>query len=332
VRRIPAAVALAAVVTVATVLTGCATVPPPTGAGWIAALPAGCTAYFFADLKEENRGAARAILDAATEPGLVSDRVMENTDRIYGAVKTIQGNAAPAHAAAPTGAPPDFYAVVEGSFPGVPIRYFLSRMDGWTMAERPRLHWIGPDGTPQLCFPSGQAALLTSGDIRPMIERYDALTGRAGGPETTASSSRARVDWTRRPVIPEVVIEAMAHDELVAYFPDLGGALATGAVRASLPVDRSWIRAQSAAGTAGGYTLSGVFELADQRAASGFSGLLRLMLVYILREAEVDGFLGRLKGLELTRRGTTVGVRGLELSAEELARVVGVLLGREAAR
>jgi hypothetical protein len=68
--------------------------------------------------------------------------------------------------------------------------------------------------------------------------------------------------------------------------------------------------------------------LLDETVGEGFTRVLKLLLLYLLKKGEVEDFSKKLRKLEFVQRGTLVRVSGLTLSSDDLVRLVrGVLAG-----
>ena len=346
---------------------GCATIPRETSEDWTVLLPADCAAYFSLNLSARNRGIVGEIAGELAYPrqrhsdvqayprqrhsdvqayprqapsGFDWIAALDRTDRLYGACKVTLDTS------------PVFYVAAGGRFPAAVIRYGLSHSDEWRSVELPRasrlprrgarsdgIYWINRSVPLQVYLTKDSALLVSTDDIRPMIELY-----RRGLHRTASRSSYS--GNTLPSLLPSTVLQEMDTSDMVVYFPLLGGNPLLGPAGASLPAGEAWIVARrngegpngdqkgSSSDQEGsnsdqeGFAIQGHFVLLDETVGEGFTRVLKLLLLYLLKKGEVEDFSKRLRKLEFVQRGTLVRVSGLTLSSDDLVRLVrGVLAG-----
>ncbi len=326
--------ALAVIVLASSV--GCATISRETSEDWTVLLPADCAAYFSLHLSAGNRG---IVADIADELAYARQRhsdvkayprqrsasfdwlaALDRTDRIYGGCK------------APLDTSPVFYVAAGGRFPAVAIRYGLSHSDKWKRMELPRasrlprrggrtdgIYWINRANPLQVYLTRDSALLVSTGDIRPMIELYRTGLRRA--------ASRSSYSANALPsLLPSTVLQEMDTSDMVVYFPSLGGNPLLSPAGVNLPVGNAWIVANR---DQEGFAIQGHFVLLDETGGKGFTRVLKLLLLYLLKKGEVENFSNRLRKLEFVHRGTHVRVSGLTLSSDDLVGLVRGVLARE---
>ena len=302
-RRIDALLVLAAILVS---VTGCATIPRERAADWTVLLPAGCAAYFSLNLSPDTREVVEAVLGRVVSPGFDSNTALERTDRIYGALKV-----SPEDGAA-------LYAAADGRFPKAALRYALSHSDDWTTVKlagsgglprrrsRSEELWINRRTPMQVYLTRDGVLLLATEDLRSMIDLYR-ISARAAVP--------AR--------LPEVVLQGMDGSDMLVFFPALGRSPLLRSFDTSLPAGDAWIEFVR---DEAGYALQGHFVLLDGVSGRRFTNLLKLLLLYVLKGSEIEGYTKRLMKLEFLQEGDLLRVSGLTLSADELMRVIAKTL------
>jgi len=328
---------------------GCATISRETAEDWTVLLPADCAAYFSLHLSAGNRGVVGEIVGAiAGEPAYARQRhsyvkaypcqgsggrpspapapssfdwvaALNRTDRLYGGVRV------------PFDTSPAFYVAAGGRFPAIAIRYGLSHSDKWKSMELPRssrlprrgartdgIYWINRGNPLQVYLTRDSVLLVSTEDIRPMIELYRRGLRRAASGSSYSGN-------TLPSLLPSTVLQEMDTSDMVVYFPLLGGNPLLSPAGVSLPVGNAWIVAKR---NGDGFALQGQFVLLDETAGKGFTRVLKLLFLYLLKKGEVEDFGNRLRKLEFVLTGTRVRVSGLTLSSDDLVRLVrGVLAG-----
>ncbi len=323
---------------------GCATISRETSEDWTVLLPADCAAYFSLHLSARNRGIVAEIAgelmyprqrhsdvkahprqDSAVHAPSSFDwmAALDRTDRFYGACKVGLDTS------------PIFYIAAGGRFPAVAIRYGLSHSDEWKRMELPRasrltrrgartdgIYWINRGNPLQVYLTRDSALLVSTEDIRPMIELY-----RTGLRRTASRSSYS--GNTLPSLLPSTILQEMDTSDMVVYFPLLGGNPLLSPAGVSLPAGNAWIVVERNGEEAGeGFAIRGHFVLLDETAGKGFTRVLKLLLLYLLKKGEVEDFSKRLRKLNFVQRGAMVRISGLTLSSDDLVRIVrGVLAG-----
>ncbi len=275
---------------------GCATLPEWTAGQWISVLPEGCAVYFSIGFSPAARQIARSVLVSLGESSSDSTALVERMDRVYGAVEIASDGTSRLH------------VVVEGRFPSVLMALSMGADARWQRKQSSREYWVSQTGPLQVCLPQSSIALVSTSDVVPMIRNYDSLPGAADQD------------------IPEIVARDMQSSELVVYFPDFGEGPLAEAAGLALPLRHIWIKADR---NELRYDLQGFFELESEKNARSFDRVLRVLLVYLLRQGQVENWSAKLKDLDLRQSGTLFSVSGLGLSSEELTRILVKLTSAE---
>ena len=273
----------------ALVFSGCASVPRLSLTDWSALLPEDCSLYFNVELTRSSGEVLRAVLEGLSEGMTGVDSLIERTDRIHGGVKLLPD------------VPPSIYTVIEGRYPTALIRMGMMQSVEWERMESPREYWLSKAGPLKVCMPRSSVILMTTGDIVPVIKRY---SGQRNGPGAR---------------FPEPVMGAMESSEMVAFLPDFSHGALARSVGAAVPIRELWVTADP---VRDGYGLAGFFRLEREESSGVVSRVLRLMLVYVLRQGKIEDFPKKLRSVEIVPEGLTVRVTGLVFAPEELARLL----------
>jgi hypothetical protein len=309
--RIIALLTLAVIVLVSA--SGCATIPRETAADWTVLLPAGCAAYFSINLSADNRDVVAAVWESLAPLDFDSDAALQRTDRVYGALRASEGRTT-------------LYAAAGGRYPKAATRYGFAHSNDWTEVELKStgrisrkgsrsedVYWINRHTPIQVHLTRDSIFLLATSDLLPMIELYR---------DDRYSLSNRKAVPAR---LPEIVLQRMDASDMLVFFPALVSGPLLRPFGASLPVGDVWIEVCQ---DERGYALQGHFVLIEKESGQGFTKILKLLLLYLLKEGEIEGYTKRLKELEFIQRGELVRVRGLNLSEEELVRLIKRILLR----
>ena len=278
-------------------LASCATLPPPKSSEeMLSALPPEST--FFASVNVDTAGGL--VLEVLDRVGLTSrtvDKFWARTERLFVAVQL-----------SPAG-PPAISAISMGSYPLGLIRFQLNTSKEWKKIKSDTVYWQHRRENLQIAVPESNLILIPSGSMERILHRLE--------------------NPLPMPV-PEEVIEAMESSSLVIYFP----VLPTTPQMQNLPIQTVWLsllrnRDNGQDGGLESYDLKAVFYLSEGKDPRILAMLFRLLVMIMMRNAEMDNVASRLKALEITVDEARVRLSGLNLNTEELLRAAGELLGSD---
>ena len=278
-------------------LASCATLPPPRSSEeMLGALPPEST--FFASVNvDPDSELMLAVLDRAGLKSRTVEQFWERTERLFAAVQL-----------SPAG-PPAISAISMGSYPLSLIRFQLNTSKEWKKVKSDTVYWQHRQENLQIAVPERNLILISSGSMERILHRL------------------------KNPLpmpIPGEVIEAMESSSLVIYFP----VLPTTAEMQNLPIQTVWLsllrnRDSDQDGGLESYDLKAVFFLSEEKNPRILAMLFRLLVMIMMRSAEIDNVASRLKAMEITVDEASVRLSGLNLSVEELLRAAGGLLGSD---
>ncbi len=276
----------------ASILTGCATLPPaPQGEEVWGLLPGGSPLYLSARI-DRDPGLYRDFLALTGRENLSG--AVERIDRIY-------------LAANPYGLPnPEFAAAVTGDFPRQYIRYRLARQEGWSersgrIEGRAMSWWTSADTPLQLSLPSGELLAAASGGVEIMLRQYLLREPAAGPP-------------------PDIMQEAEGRDILV-YLPEPARALerVLPAPLRRVSLERAWFSLDgepSADGVPADYRMSGVIVFSREQDARAFLILFRLAAVAWLAERGIASPVEAYRLVHVERAGESLIFTGGPIGRE----------------
>ncbi len=275
----------------------CATLPPRrTPAETIQFLPAGGMLYFFLDPSTDYQTLWESILEkiSPAENGHDLSLLLERTESIYGTVGT--GEEGKRY----------LYTVFTGRFPSSLIGLNLGKENDWTkmkVAQRerrtPRSYWASTETGMEISLPERGLIFVSNGDILSLLKLY----GGESGP-----SEQARLS---APVLRDMMTAGFS-----AYFPDFQNVLISDVIGKKLPVRDLLLGVYRESDA---YLIQAVFTLNSEESMRVFNMALRLALIYLLKEAGVEGAVQKLGALEIEQDGLKLTVRGLAFTGAELA-------------
>lgn len=276
------------------IATGCVSIPKEApGELYIGMMPDTTSVYMKLNVARNIELAATILkpiqegqLEETTDGNLLDEQLLERTDAIYGGFST-----------SPDGAS-GFSIAAVGRFPTGIISCNLNQSDDLEHRRKPNELWEATDGSFKIAFPAPYILCLSTLDIEDMITRFK--------------------ERQRHP-LPEEVRREFDISDLVVYMPAPGKSTVfdtgTGPSIGSLPIEGLWLTMYS---TMEGYRTSIVFNVTPKR-ANQVAMLARILVIGILRSANIEAVSQLNEGVEVTAFQDTVRVTGLVLSTADIA-------------
>jgi len=305
----------------AALMSGCATLPSRRGAADIAGLlPEDAFVYLRVEPTAQSAALWSSLLASAGRGELPAEdfaRLLERMDRVFAA----------ATAATEAGGKASLDLAAVGSFPSSVIELNLGRSDQWAKVRvprssrrswrTPRTYWASEELGVEMCLPDRHLLLLSTTAVLAMIERY-------GGEGETDTSADGEVPDTgdAAPRLPQRMLADSA-PELMAYFPDFQSERMERLLGRGLPVRSLLLEAVR---IDQGVELRGEFVLEREESAKAFDMALRFVLLYLMKQGDIQGGVKRLGSLSIEQEGTTIRLAGLRLTDQEIAALLTVFL------
>ena len=283
---------------------GCSSVPGTvlaerTSEDWLSILPQDAFLYLTAGLSPDSRDIVKSVLEADGDVGAVIDR----TDRIYAAVRTAQAGGG--EIAEPGGAVRGIYAILMGSYPSSLASLSLSLNDQWDRQRigrgREKEYWASVSGDIKLSLPHRRVLLMSSEDIKSLMTGY-----------TTGGADKIR--W------PEGLLEVADTAEVLAYVPRFNELPLPVAAQVKAPIRETWAwlgRTQDHS-----FDANTVFCMETAQDADRFTRAARLLVVFLLKGAQVEDLSSRLDKVEVSRLDSKVVLSGLILNRRDLEMLI----------
>jgi hypothetical protein len=262
-------------------LAGCTSIPEDkTDEDWMALLPQDASIYFYIRFSDATKEMIKEILFAFQDEDKNLKFLLKKTEKIFGALR-YRGDEYPF-----------LYTLLVGEYPATLIKNSLNRE--WIKEMEPDEFWFKENSYLEIGVPERHILMVSNGDMAPFIEYFKQ-------PEKTPISTD--------------IFSNSGVSELAAYVPDFtlhGFNEITG-----IPtiIHNIWVKADRMDEH---YSISAHFILENEGSVKGFTSVLRLFLVYFMREGKIQGMAQRLKELEIYTEKNEVMVDGLILSYQEL--------------
>lgn len=292
-RRAGRRAAIAAVAASLLAVAGCVTAPVRPAAAWLGVLPDDAALYLSLDVRRSADLLQEALAGAGPDLREVGP-LLERTDRLYGAVESLEGSF------------PRLSLVALGSYPAGLIRSRLCCSRSWTTVRSSSgTYYASAKVGVQVGVPAGFAVLVSTGSLETLLARFEA---------------------PKAPPMPTEAAEGMETADLSLYLPELPGGLG-GTSGPALPVREVWAEGRRAGDR---FEVRGAANAASERDARSLVLLLRLALVAWMRTQGLSDVSGRLKTVTVAAEGSRVKVSGLWFGKDEIVPVLLGLAGRGA--
>lgn len=296
------------------VLASCASAPQRSPSEWMGVLPGDATMYVSVSVPQS----ADLIRRTLKQGGPAYNDVVQLADRTSRAVFSVTMT---------KGAPTRFAAVALGNYPAVLIRMSLSGKKEWKqMSASEGGYYLWNKANLQLSIPGGGVLLATNQDMPALLAKYK--------------------DPIPLPIPPEVASD-MTKTDLVLYIPRLPGGLSTsvsrppGAAddadqppaqdsesRPRLPIREVWVDAVK---TKDGYIMGASMNTATEEQSRVLSLVLRIGIVAWMKSNNVPNAAERLRAITVNPDGTTVRVKGIAVTDQEIIPLFLAILNGPAA-
>ena len=285
-------------------LLGCASVPGTvlterTSGDWLSLLPQDAFLYLTANLSPESRAGVKAVLGAEGGASTVIDR----TDRLYAAVRAAQSGGG--EITDPAAVENGLYAILMGNYPSTLAALSLSLDDEWTRRRigrgRANVYWVAQPGDFKVSLPHRRVLLFSSEDIASLMSGYE-------------RGVDSRVHW------PDGLLDVAGSAEILAYAPRFDALPLPMSAQVKAPLRETW--AWLGRTRDRDFEVNTVFCLETAQDADRFTRAARLLVVFLLRGAEVKDLTGRLERVEVARIDEKVVLSGLVLTQGDLERLI----------
>jgi len=312
----------AALALTAALMSGCATLPSRRSVGDVAALlPEDAFVYLRLEPTAQSAELWSGLLASTGRGELAAEdfaRLLERMDRVLAAVT----------AAPEAGGRASLDLAAEGSFPSAAIELNLGASDQWAKIRvprssrrswrTPRTYWASEQMGVEMCLPDRRLLLLSNTAVLPMIERWGVEPGT-----DTSGDGEAPDAGAAGPRLPQRMLTDPA-PELLAYFPDFQSGRMEALLGRGLPVRSLLLEALR---VDQGVELRGEFVLEREESARAFDMALRFVLLYLMKQGDIQDGMRRLASLSIEQEGAAIRLAGLRLTDQEIASLLAVFLG-----